>query len=291
MSRFGDVLKGFYYRHPAIAWLMAANIGVSLLIWVFALISWILGFGGMPDETWLSLSSDPLTIATHPWTLLSYMFTQYSPLHLLFNVLWLWMFGVLLTLDRRTTLWLYICGGLGGALAFFLTSQVFHWHTYLCGSSAAVMGMIAATGALQPDMRLRFMFLGECSLKWFAIIVIGITLLLNWGNPPQLVAHLGGALAGLLYALALKRKGSPRTPRPAPLKKSLHKIKVKSHTPHSSLLTPYSSPLTPTKYPLADEDRLDQLLDKIRISGYDSLSGKERRELQAISANLNRKGK
>lgn len=37
-----------------------------------------------------------------------------------------------------------------------------------------------------------------------------------------------------------------------------------------------------------DTERLDQLLDKIRISGYGSLSAKERKELNDLSKRLNR---
>lgn len=37
---------------------------------------------------------------------------------------------------------------------------------------------------------------------------------------------------------------------------------------------------------MSDTERLDELLDKIRVSGYDSLSSKEKTELNYISSRL-----
>ncbi|MCI9029622.1 MAG: hypothetical protein HFJ90_05345 [Muribaculaceae bacterium] len=42
---------------------------------------------------------------------------------------------------------------------------------------------------------------------------------------------------------------------------------------------------------LSDSDRLDELLDKIRLSGFDSLTERERKELNALSARLRQENK
>ncbi len=45
---------------------------------------------------WFTLPSNLATLATRPWTILTYMFMHVEPMHLIGNVLWLWAFGYIL---------------------------------------------------------------------------------------------------------------------------------------------------------------------------------------------------
>ena len=73
-----------------------------------------------------SLAAPPDKIASKPWTILTHMFTHSNFWRLLGNMLWLWLFGYIfldLTGNRKIVP-LYIYGGLAGALAFVLSSNL-----------------------------------------------------------------------------------------------------------------------------------------------------------------------
>ena len=103
------------------------------------------------------------------------MFTHYSPLHILFNMLWLYWFARLIKgLTPTRLLTLYIGGGLAGGLAFLM------WHSSpapLCGASASVLALMTAAAILDPDRRLGLFLVGEIKLKWIAVGAIALTML------------------------------------------------------------------------------------------------------------------
>lgn len=73
------------------------NIGVFVVLRLIAIVCM---FGGDVDfintvMKWVQLPSSLPTLATRPWTVLSYMFAQYDVLHILFNMLWFYWFGTL----------------------------------------------------------------------------------------------------------------------------------------------------------------------------------------------------
>jgi hypothetical protein len=93
------------------------------------------------------------------------------------------------------------------------------------------------------------------------------------GNPGGHIAHLGGAFFGFVYILALKR-GLIVTQFWAPIIKLFrHKPKMKA--------TYSKKPMTDDEFNYqrkVSQQRIDEILDKIKKSGYESLS-KEDKEL------------
>ncbi|MDE6086691.1 MAG: rhomboid family intramembrane serine protease, partial [Muribaculaceae bacterium] len=198
-------------------------------------------------------------VITRPWTVVTYMFTQSDVMHCLFNMLWLYLFGVLWERfsSGRKLLYLYLTGGLGGALIFFISTITTNGSpVYLEGASAAVMGIVAATAIMIPDFKINLFLLGAVKLKWVAIVSIvffalsasGHTATAHW-------AHLGGVIGGSCFALWLKyvhlRPNISRNTRP------ISSTRARAE--------------------------LDELLDKVRVSGYGSLTANERRRLFELS--------
>lgn len=265
----------------ALAWLLTilAVSGAGCMIWL--LISWLARLNPGIINIWLALSENPITALTHLWTLASYMVLHYSPLHLLFNLLWLYWFGLMLTDIRsdRTLLTLFIGGGVAGGVFYIAASSILGNNpgAFLTGDSCAVLSVMTSTGILMPDRRLNLFLIGEVKIKWIALVCVLITLV--GGSGASLGAHIGGVLWGVgtsLYYKGLFKGISGR------VKQNGGKIAEHRHPRHNPRSTARAM------QQLSDHERLDQLLDKIRISGYDSLSAKEKTELDYISARIDR---
>ena len=63
-----------------------------------------------------------MNLLSRPWTLITYMFTHFNFLHILFNMLILYWFGriFLQYLTGRQLLTTYLIGGLAGALLYLI---------------------------------------------------------------------------------------------------------------------------------------------------------------------------
>lgn len=205
-----------------------------------------------------------------PWGVITYMFCHADFLHLLFNMMWLLAFGmVLVRMGREKAVWpVYLVSGISGALFFLSTSQLAGLHLcFLIGSSAAVLGIITAAAVYFPNLKVNLFLFGEVRLVWVALVALvlcGVAPGLE--SLPTLLAHLGGIAGGGIYALTGPRLKSPK-------RKS--KI-VNTRLQEKRGLTS------------AEQKQLDELLDKVRTSGYKSLGMKERSRLFTLSNKINR---
>lgn len=270
-----------------LASLIACNVGVFIILLIATIVGNHEGLPGNFSLPWLCVSSSSGIFLSHPWTLITYMVTQYGFLHLFFNMLWLFWFGrfLLTTLSDRHLGFLYFGGGLTGGILFVGIYSLFPSlspaPTYLTGASAAVLAVMTASAVRTPDLRLMLFIFGEVKLKWVALAAIVLTLLgVGGGNSGGQLAHIGGVIFGLVFSLLLN-KGidlSSRVRIPSlPTRKKTRKNVVRDANAVARAAAGR----------LSDTERLDFLLDKIRISGYASLSADERRELNALSKKLN----
>ncbi|MCM1319575.1 MAG: rhomboid family intramembrane serine protease [Muribaculaceae bacterium] len=281
MAGISDILRS----HSALSRLLIINCVIFIFMMVCEIVS---NVGGsslfMAAQVNLALPASFIAFAQHPWTLLTYMFTHENFFHILFNMLWLLWFGYMFLAERspRELVQLYLVGGLGGGLlymALFSLFPGFYGSTVLMGASACVMAIMTATAVLMPNYTLHLFFIGDVKLKWMAVAMILLAFLgLGGGNAGGGVAHIGGVIAGLCMGLYMKRNpagAAHKQRRKNPFKHlnqtEINKIRQRQ-TPHNS----------PAKE-LSDAARLDQLLDKIHISGFKSLTKAERAELQDLS--------
>lgn len=261
-----------------LAALIAINIAVSGVLWLAALVGLFTQANGFSLSSWLSLPSSFALFLGRPWTLLTYMVTQSSPLHLLFNVLWLYWFGriLLLKFPDKGLLTCYIGGGLAGGIAYLAaTSAGVAAGGYLCGASASVLAIMSCVALALPDYELNLFIFGRVKMKWFALACAVLTLIGTAGSEAATIAHAGGMAFGLLYGLKpdFKYKLNPDFKKKFKPEKRLRPKNAEAA-------------VKAMQGRLCDHERLDQLLDKIRLSGYTSLSDDERRELDALSSRL-----
>ena len=207
-----DDIKRTYRQGTMLMRIIYINIAVFVLLHVVALVGILINVPTQDLVTWVQMPSDLWRLAHTPWTPVTYMFAHYDLLHILFNMLWLYWLGRIFleyfTPKRLSAL--YVLGGLGGAALYLLAMNMlphFAGHNnFLMGASASVIAIVVAVAVWAPDYKIGLLFIGEISLKWVAIVTIGIDLLsVDAGNAGGHIAHLGGAAVGAIYATALKR--------------------------------------------------------------------------------------
>lgn len=255
-------------------WLCFANMGASLLIW-FAM--GLQAVAGVSSRWVLAIFALPYPLPEaliHPWTIFTYMFAQADVLQLLFNMLWLVWFGRMLsdTDSEKTIVLLYIGGGLSGGICYLAAGMAGGTGSFLMGSSAAILSLMVYTAFRQPDREVPLLLIGNVRLKWIAIVTVIITLLGATGIAAH-CAHIGGAAFPFLLMAGRKLSrlnNPPSSPRRHVPKALRNKKTSKDHV--NVLEDP--------------EQILDRLLDKVRVSGFDSLTRQERALLDEISQKL-----
>lgn len=269
---FINILEGFGADRRPVMHLFWANILISVSLWLAIGIGTLMHIDLCPLIPLFSLPHTLSSLLSAPWTVLTYMFTQYSFLHLLCNMIWLYWFGGIISYLQDFKIYsLYILGGLLGAVAFIgISSLLPSGAPYLAGSSASVLAVMSTAAILHPDMEIRLSFIGTFRLKWIVTVAAALTLIGGAGAYDVLAAHCAGIAAGILFSLATKyfRPSSVKKIRVRPVHRNGHKVAEAA------------------AMRLSDPERLDELLDKIRFSGFASLSEADKRELNEISRRL-----
>lgn len=266
--------KRAFNRRTALTWLLILNGAVFVALRLVAAFN---AFG--VAEGWLDISVAALSLPASvralpdaPWSLLTYMFSQYDVSHLLFNMLWLAWFGMFLQNDfgNRPLLLSYFSGGIAGGMAYLLwgafAPEASAVSAGLIGSSAAVISVALAVAVAEPSRPVYVVFIGQVKLKWVAALMVAIALIWFSGHHPGSdMAHAGGAVAGIVAGLLCRR------------------IRFASERASARM---FSASEICAAGALTDSQLLDSLLDKIRCSGYDSLSVEERATLFNLSKRL-----
>ncbi len=289
-----DELRNGFRRSSLLMKVIWINIGIFVLLRLTAIVGVFTSSFDLIDHVlhMVEMPSMPALLISRPWTVLTYMFSQYELMHLLFNMLWLYWFGTLFTMrcTGRQLVALYVYGGIAGAILFFTAYNLIPFFTgmnaWLIGSSASVMAIVTATAILMPEFRMNLLFFGSVALKWIAIASILLVLVgISGTNAGGEMAHVGGILMGILFALRLK-KGRDIT---RPFNSGLDKVvNIFSRVPYQRTTSyNYTSDSSPrTSSPASDEAELNDILDKIRKSGYSGLTPDERRRLFELSRNI-----
>ncbi len=205
------------YPTPGIMQLLVATGAVYVLQ---ILGSFIAGPGGATLESslvlWFGLRPSDV-MAGYVWQPVTYLFVHGDFLHLVFNMLSLWMFGV--DLERRwgrtAFLRYYFVCGIGAGLTCLLVSLLpfgFAESMYrgiTIGASGAIFGLLLAYGMLFPQ-RTIFFFLFPIP-AWLYVTLMGALVLVQaraGSGGVAHYAHLGGLVVGYLY-LTVGRGGGP----------------------------------------------------------------------------------
>lgn len=288
-NRFTTNLREGFRRGDIVTQLIYINVGIFLVV---ALVNLFLVLFKMDSGHWMNYLMFPasfMQFITQPWTLITYMFMHAGILHILFNMLWLYWFGRLFLnfFSAKHLRGLYLLGGIAGAALYMVAYNLFPYFedavysSYLLGASASVLAIVVATAVREPNYPVQFMFIGTVRLKYVALFMVVLDLLfITADNAGGHLAHLGGALAGWWFASGLV-KGHDLTKwinvaldfcsgRWKPASK---KPKMKVHYGDKQKDYEFNA----RKKERSDE--IDRILDKLRKSGYGSLTEEEKKSL------------
>jgi membrane associated rhomboid family serine protease len=184
------------------------------------------------------------------WQPITYMFLHGGLTHLFFNMFLLWMFG-----SRLQTIWgpakfirYYFITGIGAGILIYIFSDA-----VTIGASGAIMAILFAYGYIYPNQILFLWFIpmkAKYAILMLIFLEISQELARNPGDNISHIGHLGGMLIGFLYL----KFGHQ-------ILKSLPFIKIKkAENPNQNISL----------------NNIDDILDKLKIEGWDGLSDKEK---------------
>lgn len=283
-------IKTTFRRGDALVKLIYVNAGVFLALKVAVIVLKLFNLPGLPLYSWLAMPADPAALLHRPWTLLTYMFLHEGFFHLFFNMLCLYWFGKLfLTVySERHLVGLYLVGGLVAGAFYAVAFNLFPYYeplvhaSILMGASGSIMAITVATAFRLPNMEIRLFLVGGVKLKYVALAAIAVSFFgITSHNGGGELAHLGGALTGYLFEL-LMRRGTDIT---AWVNRAIDWV-VNAFKPKRMKVRPGKAgtrrKMTDAEYNQDKARRMaeiDRILDKIKQSGYDSLSAEEKRRL------------
>lgn len=286
---FTDNIFTAYKKGNTLIKLIYVNVSVFLLVNIFLIVLRLFNIDGSNLLNFLEVPSDLTTLLHRAWTPITYMFLHMSILHIFFNMLMLYWFGkiFLMYYSEKQLFAVYVMGGLFGALFYILGYNIFPIFEevrkmgFLLGASGAIMAIVLASAVKAPNVEMQLILIGRVKLIYVALITVAISLFgvvgLNGGGE---LAHLGGAFAGYLFVV-LEKSGKDITPffnKIVDFFVNLFRFNKKGPKPptyHSANMSDGDF----NRRKAQKEQDIDKILDKIKTSGYESLTAEEKRKL------------
>lgn len=277
------------------------NVSVFVLVNIIKLALFIGNGGTLPpfyDEFvhFFCMGADWKFFLTHPWGIFTSMFLHEGFWHILWNMLFLYWFGRIVGdfIGNQRILPIYVLGGLVGALFFFISVNLLPYRAdFALGASAGVMAIVVASGTISPNYVMRLLLIGDVKLKYIVAVLVFLDLILitDGGNTGGHFAHLGGAFFGWFYVRQLRRGADMAVPvnqffdsvtsfftnlfgGRARGPKVVYKNPNRPRTENKRERRREGKPNQHTD--LSHQEQVDAILDKIKQSGYDSLSTEEK---------------
>ena len=280
MNSIIDDLK-FQYKIGGIANKMIYwNVGFFLLSIIFF---YQFRSGVFDFPNWLAVSSEPTTVLTKPWTLLTYAFFHYGFFHLFFNMMVLnFSSRLFLTFfTQKQYLGLYLLSAVFAGLSFVVSFYFLHQTSNMVGASAAIMALLVATTTYQPLMNIRLLLIGNVKLWHITAVILLLDLLqIQMDNMGGHIAHLSGAFFGYIYIKLLQNGTDLSRIVNSIIDFFANLFSPKKATPFKRVHVNPKKPVVKRESKIVVKDKtqqqLDEILDKISQSGYDSLTAEEK---------------
>jgi membrane associated rhomboid family serine protease len=166
---------------------------INILVFVGVRINYdaIFTLGLIPSEVW-----------SHPWQIVTSMFTHYDFMHILFNMWSFYFLGsaILQILGAKRFWIIYMVGGIMGSLVYILLGPK---NSVAIGASGAIFALGGALAVLRPNMKVMFFPIPVPMPLWVGIL--GSFVIISFMPNVAWQAHLGGALFGALAGWFYRR--------------------------------------------------------------------------------------
>ncbi len=217
-------------------------------------------------NNWWCVPQDFAVLTQKPWTLLTYAFYHVGWEHLFWNMLFLFFAGRIFfhLSDTFHFLLSYGCGIIGGALTFV---SIAYWlpalesHTILLGASAGVVAILAYVVAVRPSYNV-YIFTYRVKLIYLMLALVLFDIVDIQINTGGKLAHFGGIISGLCVGLLVRY--------------------LKLIRPQKTIFSQENKE-TSNQTQKIKQHYVNQLLEKINVSGYTSLTEKEKKFLFDVS--------
>ena len=254
----------------------------------------------------------------HIYQFITYMFLHGGFTHILFNMFALWMFGSVIerVWGPKKFLFYYIVCGVGagfiqelvqyanysmeglaayqyvsaGGVQMTIDAYINMWTTI--GASGAVYGILLAFGMIFPNERLFIIpFPFPIKAKWLILGYIAIELFSAMSGPGDGIAHmahLGGMLFGFLLIRYWQKHPDSSQRYGRSRGQAFFDQMLNRYAEHQKQKTHMRAEQTNSRRETDEEynarqrknqEEVDAILDKIRKSGYDSLTKEEKKKL------------
>lgn len=267
--------------------LIVINVAIFL---ISSIIPWVLAIDSYFLKQWFVLPAALTDLIIQPWSLITYAFLHADFWHIFWNMIVLYWFGnlVLNLFQGKRLLTIYMLGALAGGALFVIAYNLFPVFRgelgYLQGASAAVMAIMIFIATYTPNTEVRVIFF-NVKLWQIGVFFVLMDLLQVSGSPNAggLIAHMGGALLGYIYAQQLAKGNDigiwwenfidtlasyfKKREKPAKMKTVYRKKNGAKNAKTTAGNTLSKS---------EQQRKIDTILDKISKSGYDSLSKQEK---------------
>lgn len=282
----GDRIKSFFTSDSMLPKIILVNIIVWLIALTVDVFSFLFNIAS-PNAAisnhfiyYLSLPSNIGELLRRPWTLVTYMFVHHNFSHIFYNMLVLYLGGTIFNryFSNRQFLTTYIIGGLFGAI-FFIGGYNFFpafieesRYAVAIGASASVMAILLASAMKAPNLEISLFLIGKVKFKWIAIFLLVIDFFsLTGGNAGGHLAHIGGALWGVIYG-GLDKANFHVGDMVNRLIQKEKQRKKENHFKQEAKKRAKAE----QKAKKEKQDKIDEILKKISKSGYSSLTKEEK---------------
>ncbi|MGM8361263.1 rhomboid family intramembrane serine protease [Flavobacterium sp. ARAG 55.4] len=258
------------------------NIGFFLISYVLPRLL-LLGNVQADFLQYVSLSANPKDLLWKPWSLLSYSFFHFDFFHILFNLLVLnFASQLFLTFfTQKQFLGLYLLSAIFAGAVFVASYYIMNINGAIVGASAAIMAVLVAAATYQPLMQVRLLLIGNVKLWHITAVLLILDLMqIRLDNMGGHISHLAGAFFGFVYIKALQNGTDMSVIVTRIIDFFANAFKKSPSTPFKKVHKNYSKPVEKRASRIVTKDKtqqqIDEILDKISQSGYDSLTKEEK---------------
>ncbi len=263
---------------PVVKKLMIINGAVFIFQLFFAIFSGSSGKAVSGFDQFFGLSHQGLIISLKLWQVFTYMFLHGGWMHIIFNLVALWMFAGELEQQwgSKAFLRFYLYSGIGAGL-FIALLNIYIFSNYnvspiTLGASGAIYGVLLAYGMTWPNREVLLWFILPIKMKYLVLFFglfefFGTLSSATAGNGGiSHIGHLGGLISGFIIIYSRRKGlGSKKT-----VNQSAGFVKKRRLKKQQQLIQDR----------IKAKKIIDELLEKITKTGMNSLTADEKKQLE-----------